>query len=62
MTRGRDQHSPRSLPAESAPALPSYLVRAHQDFFLQAIQHAFDCGHAFVELMNLEERREGEKE
>lgn len=42
--------------------MPSYLIRPHQDFFLQAVQYAFDCGHAFAELMNLEKRRERERE
>lgn len=42
--------------------MPGYLVRVHQDFFLQAVQHAFDCRHALVQLMNLEERRETERE
>lgn len=59
VARGRDQHSPRSVPAGF---LPGYLVRARQDFFLQAVQHAFDCGHASVELMDLQERGERERE
>jgi len=46
---------------DSAPALPDYLIRARQHFFLQAVQHAFDCRHAFVELLNLEESRERKK-
>lgn len=53
--RGRDQHSPHSIPAGF---LPRYLSRACQDFFLQAAQHAFDCRHASVELMDLQERGE----
>lgn len=57
VARGREQQSPGSIPAGF---LPHYLVRARQDFFLQAVQHTFDCGHASVELMDLQERGERE--
>lgn len=57
--RGREQQSPEPIPAGF---LPGYLVRARQDFFLQAVQHALDGGHASVELMDLQERGERDRE
>lgn len=59
MARGREQQSPHSIPAGF---LPGYLVRPRQDFFLQAVQHALDCGHASVEFMDLQQRGETERE